>query len=106
MWRMGRRRPSELASRGKKTVTRARNNTATYFLSYCGEKKKKMCVFLKRFAGLFCDPETRVTLKEFGGELSVTPTHYPSPGTNRRKLSCESLGYLCMQSKDYATVES
>ena len=45
-------------------------------------------------------------LKEFGGELSVAPTLDPSPGTNRRKLSYESLGYLYMQSKGYATIES
>ena len=42
---MGRRRPSELASRGKKTLTRARNNTASFVLSYCGEKKKKLRFF-------------------------------------------------------------
>ena len=71
---MRRRRSSELASRGKKTLTFARNNTATYVLSFRGEKKKKLCVFLKRFAGLFCDPGTRVTRKEFGSELSMTPT--------------------------------
>ena len=29
-----------------------------------------------------------------------------SPGTNRRKLSYASVGYLCMQSKGYATIES
>ena len=72
MRKMGRRRSSELACRGKKPLTRASNNTATYVLSYCGEKKKKLCVFLKRFAGLSCNPGTRVTLKEFGSELSVT----------------------------------
>ena len=70
------------------------------------KRKKKLCVFLKRFAGLFCDPGTRVTRKEFGSELSVTSTHAPCPGTNRRKLSYESLGYLCMQSKGYAAIES
>ena len=80
---MGRRRPSELASRGKKTLTRARNNTASFVLSYCGEKKKSCAFFFKRFAGLSCDPGTRVMLKKFGGEVSATPTHYPSPGTNR-----------------------
>ena len=103
---MRRRRSSELASQGKKTLTCARNNTATYVLSFRGEKKKKLCVFLKRFAGLFCDPGTRVTRKEFGSELSVTSTHDPSPATNRRKLSYASVGYLCMQSKGYATAES
>ena len=103
---MRRRRSSELAYRGKKTLTRARNNTTSFVLSYCGEKKKKIALFLKRFAGLSCNPGTRVTLKEFGGELSVTPTLDPGPGTNRRKLSYESLGYLYMQSKGYATIES
>ena len=43
---MRRRRSSELASRGKKTLTFARNNTATYVLSFRGEKKTKIvCLF-------------------------------------------------------------
>ena len=37
-------------------------------LIFSWRKEKKLCVFLKRFAGLFCDPGIRVTLKEFGGE--------------------------------------
>ena len=42
---MRKRTSSELAARGKKTLTCARNNTTSCVLSYCGEKKKKIALF-------------------------------------------------------------
>ena len=60
---MGRRRSSELAYRGKKTLTRARNNTTSFVSSYCGEKKKKNCAFFETIRGLVLQPRDKSNVK-------------------------------------------
>ena len=69
-------------------------------------KEKKIVRLFKAIRGLVLQPWDKSNVKGIRKWTKRDQAHYPSPGTNRRKLSDESLGYLCMQSKSYATIES